>query len=344
MFAMFLRYGSTGLIFLCTVSGCKQQEVKPEQMDSGEWSVQQFYAVPEGTVYGSLSCINKGTDSAKCRALGNSRAWTKTNYDSLYGYYLVNPEDGSSIQASIHGSSTMKDNNPVTDLKWLDATTGWLIRSGQVFKTTDGGHEWNWMTNPCPLSASAFSFLHDGRLGWAVGRVGLLSRMIDGASWNCQDISNLSEHAMNAVYFSDTLFGWAAGELGTILHTETGGISWFPQYSSTADALRAVHFSDRRNGWAVGAHGTILHTVDGGENWKSQESHTLQPLFAVSFLDSAEGWAVGAYGAIVHTTDGGSHWIRQITVTRRNLFAVDFVSRNLGYAVGDGSTLLRFSR
>ncbi len=347
MLTKFLRLGFALMIFSVVLCGCKKPSpvvaAGVDKDDSG-WSVQQFYAVPEGTEYTSISCINRNTDSATCRALGNSRNWTKTNYDSLYGYYLVNPENGNSLQLSIRGDSWMRDNTPAGSLKWVNATTGWFTRAGYLFKSVDGGRRWDWQPTGCTSSVSAVDFLSDGRMGWAVGNVGLLIRTIDGSKWVCQDISNLTGHSLNAVVFLDTNFGWAVGELGSILHTETGGVSWYPQYSNTAEDLRSVYFSDRRNGWAVGAHGTILHSVNGGFDWALQTSQTIQPLLSVSFTDSVEGWAVGANGAIVHTKDGGAHWYRQSSGTHRNLRAVAFVSKRLGYAVGEGSNILKFSR
>jgi photosystem II stability/assembly factor-like uncharacterized protein len=277
-------------------------------------------------------------------ALANSRSWTEKNYDSLYGYYLVNPENGKCVQAALHGASWMKDNNPASALSWVNATTGWLTRSGQVFKSIDGGARWEWQQTGCPVSASAFDFLDNGRKGWAAGGVGLFSRTGDGSTWSCLDISNFNVHAMNAVFFVDTNFGWVAGELGTILHTKTGGTTWYPQISNTSEALHAIRFSDRRNGWAVGDHGTIIRTTDVGENWTLQASQTTQTLFSVSFVDSTEGWAVGNFGTIVHTTDGGAHWHRHSSGTHRHLLAVDFVNPNRGYAVGEGSSLLKFNR
>lgn len=346
MFAKFLRLGFTAMIFLCAASGCKVQAPpasNPVTDDSG-WTVQQFFPVPEGTVYKSISCMNKGTDSAACMALGNSRSWPYKNFDSLFDYYLVNPENGKCIQASLHGAAWMRNDHPASALSWVNAKTLWLIRSGHVFKSVDGGARWEWQQTGCPLSATAFAFLDAGRIGRTVGRVGLVNRTGNGSKWICEDVSNSTEQALNAVDFPDTNFVWAVGDLGTILHTETGGAYWYPQISHTSEDLRAVHFSDRRNGWAVGSHGVILHTADGGEHWTLQASPTTQSLFSISFVDSLEGWAVGSWGTIVHTRDGGIHWHRHSSGTHRHLFSVDFVNPNLGYAVGEGSSLLKFKR
>ena len=64
------------------------------------------------------------------------------------------------------------------------------------------------------------------------------------------------------------------GDIGTILASTDGGVSWKTQSSGTKAGLSSIQFLDPRQGWAVGDSGTILASTDGGVSWKTQSSGT----------------------------------------------------------------------
>ena len=157
-----------------------------------------------------------------------------------------------------------------------------------------------------------------------------------------------------SVSFVDRLHGWAAGGLGTILHTADGGETWDEQDSGTDFILERVFFVDRNHGWAIGGWprdaavsvyggmGVILVTADGGRHWSKQLDGEATWLKDVFFLNPRQGWAVGEYGMVLKTTDGGGHWrpIRR-TGTPSWLYGVAFVNERCGLAVGHDETILR---
>jgi photosystem II stability/assembly factor-like uncharacterized protein len=109
--------------------------------------------------------------------------------------------------------------------------------------------------------------------------------------------------------------GWAVGAFGTIVRTQDGGKSWYPQVSHTVEHLYGVDFADVRNGWVCGRSGLILHTTDGGDTWESQRSGSEKHFFKVQALDKQRAWVVGDWGAIFATHDGGKTW-EDHTLTR----------------------------
>ena len=126
-----------------------------------------------------------------------------------------------------------------------------------------------------------------------------------------------TENALEDVCFINDMDGWAVGELGTILYTTNGGLSWDFQNSGTELRLRSVVFTEPLKGWIVGGipnwgdgHYIILHTTDGGINWIEQGSDSTSCLRSVFFLDSENGWAVGD-NDILHTDDAGDNWTIQ---------------------------------
>jgi len=151
---------------------------------------------------------------------------------------------------------------------------------------------------------------------------------------------------LNAVCFTDSLYGWTAGFGGTILRTTNGGEHWEFQDAQTENSIEDIFFIDRNLGWAVywevfnPPNGTyVLRTTDGGDNWVRsvlpQENIYSKCIY---FLDSLNGWMGGKSYPIVRTTDGGISWIEaQIDSSTYSYFPVydiQFYNSNYGYASG----------
>ena len=114
-------------------------------------------------------------------------------------------------------------------------------------------------------------------------------------------------NAINDVFFVDDLRGWAVGEIGTILATTDGGVSWKTHASGTHSSLYKVTFVDAQVGWISGAYGYILRTIDGGATWQSFSIGRSDSVQSLGATNANNAWVTtysGAYG----TTDGGVHW------------------------------------
>jgi len=162
-----------------------------------------------------------------------------------------------------------------------------------------------------------------------------------------------SSDRLQAVCFLDRDHGWAAGGLGTVLHTTDGGETWSVQASGTRYILEDICFIDHRRGWAVGGWprdsevaleggmGVILATDDGGRTWTKQLDGEATWLSAVHFVDERHGWAVGEYGCVLHTTDGGATWRQMRRVpTPAWLHDVHFQDHSVAVAAGFNETVL----
>jgi len=154
---------------------------------------------------------------------------------------------------------------------------------------------------------------------------------------------------LNAVYFTDDVHGWAAGQTGILLTTSDGGTTWQHQVSGTDMSLHAIHFVDGLHGWAVGDGGTILATLDGGNTWQQQDGTTVVALLSVYFVDEMHGWVVGAGGMILATRDGGNSWEWQRSGVfyksgvYKSLNSVYFVDNEHGWVVGSDGMILATS-
>lgn len=151
---------------------------------------------------------------------------------------------------------------------------------------------------------------------------------------------------LRAVHFTDSLTGWAVGDLGTIIHTTDGGEEWSFQESNMDHPIADVFFLDAQRGWAAAQnytdppYGTLLLTTENsGLQW-DVVPYPEENIFinCILFLDSLNGWMGGSPHAIVRTTDGGETWEQAAVDTSTLAFfpvlSINFWDDQFGYASG----------
>jgi photosystem II stability/assembly factor-like uncharacterized protein len=151
---------------------------------------------------------------------------------------------------------------------------------------------------------------------------------------------------LRSVCFTDSLYGWVAGDSGTIIHTTDGGKTWNFQDSKTKNEIADIFFLDRNRGWAssfnysVSPFGTvILKTTNGGADWTSV-AYPAENIFmnCILFLDSLNGWMGGMPHALVKTTNGGIDWteaeVDSSVFSQFPVLNIKFYDRQYGYACG----------
>jgi photosystem II stability/assembly factor-like uncharacterized protein len=144
----------------------------------------------------------------------------------------------------------------------------------------------------------------------------------------------------------DSLYGWATGLSGTIIHTSNGGSDWIIQDSKTENNIYDIFFLNRNLGWAVYWEGSnypfgtyILKTTDGGNNWMTLPNPK-ENIFSqcILFLDSLNGWMGGKPYPIVRTSDGGDTWteaeIDSSDFSNFPVYDIQFYDSSFGYASG----------
>ncbi len=151
---------------------------------------------------------------------------------------------------------------------------------------------------------------------------------------------------LRSVHFVDSLYGWAVGDSGIIIHSSDSGVNWAIQNSESENNIYDVFFLNRNLGWASSwrtsriPFGTeLLKTTNGGKNWINP-SHPQEDIFGqcILFLDSLNGWMGGQPYPIVNTTDGGNTW--KHAAIDSSLFSffpvkdIKFYNSQFGYASG----------
>jgi photosystem II stability/assembly factor-like uncharacterized protein len=150
---------------------------------------------------------------------------------------------------------------------------------------------------------------------------------------------------LRSVCFVDSMTGWIAGKLGTIIKTTDGGQSWTLQHANpNADVVQIVMLNGRI-GWtispfyrldSVSTIGTFIHkTTNGGTDW-AQTILPNQLLQSIAFVDSANGSAGGFLGVLFKTSDGGASWIDVTpdSTPRWSVLKIRYQTPQLGLAVG----------
>lgn len=266
-------------------------------------------------------------------------------------------------------------------LQFVNSTTGyaagfrndWIVGSGLVLKTTNGGNTWLTVYLDSESGEPYKSlFFSDENNGWAAGYSGTIRHTTDGGgSWVSQSAgtgftvnslfftsaqtgfaagdgiykttdagntwtSKFSGN-INSVFFTDTLTGWGIGT--NIIKTTDGGETWFEQ-----DALGGndIYFYNQLTGWAAGDNGTIRNSTNGGSTWNSQVSGTVENLASVIFTTEMNGWISGSSGTILATGDGGASWSSQTTGTVKDISCMYFAGGTNGWAGGAEGTMLKY--
>jgi photosystem II stability/assembly factor-like uncharacterized protein len=129
--------------------------------------------------------------------------------------------------------------------------------------------------------------------------------------------SSPTTKSLNKSFFVDTLYGWAVGDSGIVVHTSTGGANWVIQPAGIGPfPMDDVFFINRTTGWIINndfffTGSTILSTTDGGASWSNFRYPDSSLVFnCIYFLDPNTGFLSGYSGIIMKTTNAGGNWFQ----------------------------------
>jgi len=168
----------------------------------------------------------------------------------------------------------------------------------------------------------------------AVGERGLIALSDDkGGTWRQAKVP--VSVSLTAVAFPTSMFGWAVGHYGVVLHSSDGGETWIKQLDGikvaqivadgvpTGDSSRRAErlveegpdkpfldlfFPTQEEGFVVGAYGLMLRTTDGGKTWRSLTLDLPNPKASHLYAIRATGGALyvaGEQGLALRSDDAG---------------------------------------
>jgi photosystem II stability/assembly factor-like uncharacterized protein len=220
----------------------------------------------------------------------------------------------STVTMAVNPTTTLTSTARLPAFTWidmLDTQNGYGLDEQNLYRTQDGGSQWNVVTPP-GVTANFSTFFLNAQSGW----------MLVG---NPQDLSE-----------------------STLYHTADGGQNWTS--TPAPFGMGRLQFLDEQNGWAManiscGAGSCdldIFKTTDAGQTWDKVSSATSdnnnQPSTlpfvgdknGMTFLDMQHGWVGGSepkdgYVWLFATKDGGQTW-KQVNLPLPNGYTTSTIS------------------
>jgi hypothetical protein len=201
-------------------------------------------------------------------------------------------------------------------MQLLDARTGWVVTSGGLERTDDGGATWRMLGAPPHTRFSELRFV-DARRGWA---------LLHGGPGRPE----------TACFFAASFPSGSpapAACRAAVATTDDGGTTWTERLvvddASGRDGIRSLQATDAGHAWVVvntglcdgsGCRADIRATNDGGRTWVTTRSGGGYPL-ALRMASASVGWlavprSVRRGVDLYRTSDGGSTWTPTYDVER----------------------------
>jgi photosystem II stability/assembly factor-like uncharacterized protein len=240
------------------------------------------------------------------------------------------------------------------DVFFLNENLGWAANGyyASVYKTTDGGLNWNLQTSNAILGSSHYfrniEFL-DANIGFLGSLNGKFYKTLDGgATWNLVTITpNPAAICGLDCVGTSTIYGCGAYfSPAYIIKSTDSGVSWqYIDMSAHANALVEVLFLDENTGYAAGNTATgavILKTTDGGTTWSILYNGTIpgEYVWKLQTLHNNTNVIFGAVssvapnnGKLIKSIDNGATWTTKVA-PEVDVQAVGFVDENHGWMGG----------
>lgn len=259
------------------------------------------------------------------------------------GYAITGFSQGDILKTTNAGESWVSQISSYTlsiyGISFTSSETGYLAGSLTVYKTSNGGTNWQTIYNSTTSEIFTDVFFTNENTGYVIGSYGRLLKTTNaGLNWTASTIPNPGT-ILSSIYFVNENTGFAVGDNNAAVKTTNAGVNWNPMsVVSPFVNLSEVFFTDENNGYISCATG-IYKTTNAGSAWFAL-STPAGGYNSVQFRGSF-GYAVGGEGNIIKSTDAGANWIVQPTVTDNPLYALYFNSDNYVYAGGLLGTLIK---
>jgi photosystem II stability/assembly factor-like uncharacterized protein len=294
--------------------------------------------------------------------VGADAQWTERNSTTTQNLYAVHfPNDtgyavgyyGTVVRSTDRGLSWATMPFPSTGnlhSTWsMDGLHGYVAGDSGLFRTADGGMDWEEVTTPVQQPWNHLEFRE--QLGYCGGGVfgdGTMLRTTDGGdTWEVVYSGGASPIAAIDMPDDTTVYAVVKNYSTGVLRSTDSGSTWNTvpiQPVSVTSNLEAVHFTDANTGYAGGWYlAAFVRTDDGGSTWTDADPEMAFDLYDLAFASPQNGLAVGWNGTIRHTYNGSDwydeNWPDQTTVN----YAADMLDDTTAIVVGDIGRVLRWT-
>lgn len=242
----------------------------------------------------------------------------------------------------------LKADSRFLDCFFLDKNYGWACTKTEVWRTTNGGADWEkYSMPPYSFHGTVVLFFSDSLNGWVTGKNNSLNKTTDGGkTWTEIPFTSGGSSSVNDVFFLNSNTGYFITSsdfyFAYINKTTDGGNSWINTKISKSEifegiVLYNIKFIDDYTGFISGneinndsTYGFLLKTSDGGLNWKKTNFISNHNLTEICFINNSTGW-INAGNLLYKTTDGGNNWFTQKPLGSKAIRKICFADDKTGW-------------
>ncbi|RPI12471.1 MAG: T9SS C-terminal target domain-containing protein [Ignavibacteriae bacterium] len=221
----------------------------------------------------------------------------------------------------------------ISNLYFIDFSTGFLNTGSNYYKTTNGGSNWNVYYFPETKNKIWQISFVDKNTGIGVGEGGLIAKTTNGGINWINKINSMNTTIWD-ISFSDVNTGFAAGDGGIIFKTTNAGINWIELNFPAFDDIGNIGMVN--SGIWYFSHwddGKILKTTNTGLTFDTTYAN-VYGITKLKFVNANTGFGVCKYGSFIKTTNGGSNWIFVSNTNGAQNWSLDFINENTGFTGG----------
>lgn len=299
-----------------------------------------------------------------CNVATSSKLNTSGNYSlaernffnwSKYSYYVnknlhYNLSQNGELSKYVSGVLAFTNplsftQNSVNSFAFFDRNEGIICSRRGVYKTVDGGNNWDKVLDLYDWNGPKTSFYDifflDSLTGWATSKGDLYKTTDGGNNWSKRRISNNNLFRIGFFGKGDT--GLVTEYPNILYKTYNGGSTWQKDpYYTTKNNFGDIVFNDIHNIWAIGDTGYIYFTNNFGASWHPislpNDSIAVSSL-SFSKNDPEKLWITTyntfnsiLFSTLYYTENGGKTWDKKLS--RRLLYNVQFVNDSVGWING----------
>lgn len=259
--------------------------------------------------------------------LDSLNGFAVTNSNSLLQEYILRTTNGGDNWTINYTFTTPNSNWSFVKVAFINSNTGFAFSWTEMFKTTDGGNNWDMIVNN--LYCGDFSVINKDTM-FAVSSSGFdggVYRTINGGlNWSM--IWTGGTVNPEKIYMVDKNLGFIRFASYPMQRTTNGGFNWT---LVTGEYYGAIKFYDINTGWKI--WDSLKKTTNGGINWITQQTPNISYYFTdpsdFSVLNKDTVWMVGAEifhkPPVYKTTNGGLNWGYQYPDTTLQVYKFGFV-------------------
>ena len=232
------------------------------------------------------------------------------------------------------------ENTIVSDIEFINDTTGWISTWRGLLKTEDGGETWY------KLIVNIWGFDNiefiNQKNGWAITDHSIYKSDDGGITW---DVSGSTDNSAQDIYVINDRIIYVA-EWRRILKTSDGGKNWNYIYEDdNSTDISSIYFCNADTGIVTGSKnggGIILRTFNGGNTWITSTDKDIINIDNVRFLDDSTGYFIAFdkdyNGSINFTSDFCNTWSK-ITDDSMNIQSFEIIDYQNICAANEDSLL-----